>query len=185
MDQDSSLPAGGFTQNIILIGPMGVGKTTIGRLLAKTLKLEFRDSDREIERRTGVDIPLIFELEGEAGFRRREKAMICELSASSGLVLATGGGAVMDPENRRVLADSGTVIYLRADVPHLVERTSRDTRRPLLQTADPEKRIRELLEMRDPMYREIADMVVDTGGKMVKSVVAEIMGKLNALRQAQ
>lgn len=178
MVQESLPPAGGYKRNVILIGPMGVGKTTIGRLLARALKMEFRDSDREIERRTGVGIPLIFELEGEAGFRRREKAMIAELAARPGLVLATGGGAVLDPENRRALSASGTVIYLHAEVPLLVERTARDSRRPLLQTADPEKRIRELLEQRDPLYREIADLVVDTGGKVVKSVVGEIVRRL-------
>lgn len=165
--------------NVVLVGPMGVGKTTIGRQLAKALRMHFKDSDREIEARTGVDIPLIFELEGEEGFRRRESSMVEELMDQGGLVLATGGGAVIDPANRQVMASKGVVIYLSADISQLLERTSKDTKRPLLQTANPEKRIRELVEARHPLYRDVATFMVNTGGRSVKSVIKEILRKLN------
>lgn len=167
------------TSNVVLVGPMGVGKTTIGRQLAKALRMQFKDSDREIEQRTGVDIPLIFEKEGEGGFRRRESQMIEELMWQGSLVLATGGGAVIDPDNRRVMAERGVVIYLCAEVAQLLERTAKDEKRPLLQTADPEKRIRELIEARHPLYSEVASFVVNTGGRSVKSVIKEILNKLN------
>lgn len=164
--------------NVILIGPMGAGKTTIGRHLAKALGFRFADSDKEIERRTGVSIPLIFEIEGEAGFRAREKLVIADLAAEQGIVLATGGGAVLDPENRSLLAAKGFVIYLNATIEQLVERTSRDNKRPLLQTPDPAKRIREILQLRDPLYREVADAVVDTTNRPVRKVVHEIEQRL-------
>ncbi len=164
--------------NVILIGPMGVGKTTIGRQLAKSLKLCFKDSDREIEHHTGADIPLIFELEGEAGFRRREHAMIEELCHKADLLLATGGGAIIDERNRKMLQASGVVIYLCADIAHLIERTSRDAKRPLLQTKNPAQRIAELVKARDPLYREIADFVINTSGSTVKMVIKEILLKL-------
>ena len=165
--------------NIVLVGPMGVGKTTIGRHLAKNLKLRFKDSDREIEKRTGVDIPLIFELEGEVGFRKRESAVIESLCSEGALVLATGGGAVIDETSRRLMRDGGTVIYLCADVSHLLSRTSKDIKRPLLQTENPEQRIKDLLAARDPLYREMADLVVNTGDRSVKSVIKEILQRLN------
>ena len=165
--------------NVVLVGPMGVGKTTIGRQLAKALKMQFKDSDKEIEKRTGVDIPLIFELEGEEGFRRRESLMIEELMDQRGLVLATGGGAVIDPDNRREMSAKGVVVYLCADISYLLERTSRDAKRPLLQTVNPEKRIRELVKVRHPLYSEVASFVINTGGRSVKSVIKEILQKLN------
>ncbi len=168
--------------NIVLVGPMGVGKTTIGRQLAKSLRLKFKDSDREIEKRTGVDIPLIFELEGEEGFRRREAGMIEELSVQRGLVIATGGGAVINPLNRDVLSQNAAVIYLSADIEQLLERTSKDAKRPLLQTENPEQRIRELLMQRDPLYREVANIVVNTGGRSVKAVIKEIVEWLESPR---
>lgn len=164
--------------NVILIGPMGAGKTTIGRHLAKALGFRFADSDKEIERRTGVSIPLIFEIEGEEGFRAREKLVIADLTAEQGIVLATGGGAVLDPENRSLLAAKGFVIYLNATIEQLVERTSRDNKRPLLQTPDPAQRIREILQQRDPLYREVADVVVDTTNRPVRKVVNEIEQRL-------
>ena len=161
-----------------MIGPMGAGKSTIGRRLALALHKDFVDSDKEIERRTGADIPLIFELEGEAGFRAREKAMIADLSQRNNIVLATGGGAVMDENNRRCLSERGFVIYLNTSVDEQLKRTHRDTNRPLLQTANPRQRLEELLELRDPLYRTIADLIVHTDGQYVKRVVQTILRRL-------
>lgn len=163
---------------------MGAGKTTVGRLLAKHLNKEFFDTDHEIERRTGVNIPLIFELEGEAGFRRREAAVIEELTHSDNIVLATGGGAVLLPENRENLKRHGVVIYLRANVNELWMRTRNDKNRPLLQTENPRQKLEQLFEQRDPLYQEVATIVVDTGGQAVGSIVHEIEKRLNQI-QAQ
>ena len=164
--------------NIFLVGPMGAGKSTVGRQLAKTLGMEFEDSDQVIELRTGAGIPLIFEVEGEAGFRRREKAVIDELTRREGIVLATGGGAVLDPENRRHLASRGAVIYLYASVDQLAARTAKDRKRPLLQTEDPRMRLEELMTVRDPLYREVADIIVDTGGRTLQNTEKEILDKI-------
>ncbi|NNG11621.1 MAG: shikimate kinase AroK [Halobacteria archaeon] len=164
--------------NIFLIGPMGAGKSTIGRQLAKQLRLEFHDSDHEIERRTGVDIPLIFELEGEAGFRKRESAIIDELTRLQGIVLATGGGVILDPVNRDHLASRGEVIYLHASVDQQLTRTLRDRNRPLLQTENPRKRLEELMVVREPLYRQTAGRVINTDAKRVRDVVQEILGLL-------
>ena len=161
--------------SFFLVGPMGAGKSTIGRQLARALNLEFVDSDREIEVRTGVDIPLIFELEGEAGFRRRERRAIDLLSARKGIVQATGGGAVLDPDNRKHLAARGKVIYLHTSVDQQLERTAHDRSRPLLQTEDPRARLEELMAVRDPLYREIADWVIETDGCRVRDVVQQII----------
>lgn len=150
--------------NIYLVGMMGAGKTTIGRRLAQRLKKRFVDCDHEIEGRTGVRIPLIFEIEGEAGFRRRESQVLEALSAERGLVLATGGGAVLDPRNRRLLAQTGLVVYLRVPPEELYARTRHDRNRPLLQVDDPLSKLRELHALRDPLYREIADIVMEGGG---------------------
>jgi len=149
--------------NIFLIGPMGAGKSTIGKLLAKTFGRDFVDSDREIERRTGVTIPMIFEYEGEAGFRRREAEMLAQLSARDEIVLATGGGAVILPENRALLRRRGFVAYLKCSIEKQLERTQRDSHRPLLNTADPRQRLEDLFHEREPLYTEIADVTVDTG----------------------
>ena len=157
---------------------MGAGKSTIGRQLSKRLNMAFQDSDHEIEARTGVDIPLIFELEGEAGFRRREQTVIEELTRNPGIVLATGGGAILDPENRRHLSTRGQVIYLHASVNQQLKRTRRDRNRPLLQTADPRARLEELMAIRDPLYREIADIIIETDGKRVRDVVKQIIQQL-------
>lgn len=165
--------------NIFLVGPMGVGKTTIGRVLAEMLSLEFFDSDREIESATGADIPWIFDVEGESGFRLRETRMIEQLSAKKNIVLATGGGAIGAAENREWLKDRGAVVYLRAPISQQVERTSRDKSRPLLQTPNPEQKIRELMEIRDPLYREVADIIVDTNHRSPKTVSQEICRQLN------
>jgi shikimate kinase len=164
--------------SFFLVGPMGAGKSTIGRQLARCLKLKFIDSDREIELRTGVDIPLIFELEGESGFRKRERQVINELTAKPGLMLATGGGAVMDKLNRQYLAARGRVIYLHTSVEQQLQRTARDRNRPLLQTANPKQKLQELMEVRDPLYREIADWVIETDGCRVRDVVQQIVQKI-------
>lgn len=153
---------------------MGAGKTTIGRRLAKNLRKKFVDSDQELERRTGATIALIFDVEGEQGFRERETKIIGELSEMDDIVLATGGGVVLNPQNRHVLANRGFVVYLYATIEHLLERTHRDATRPLLNTEDPETRMRELLEFRDPLYREIADLVIDTGAKNLTDILKQI-----------
>ncbi len=172
-------------QNIFLVGPMGAGKTTIGRYLAKVLGKKFYDSDREIELRTGVTIPVIFDIEGELGFRQRERKIISELTQRSNMVLATGGGAVLDPENRRELAHRGTVIYLYAQPEQLYRRTAHDSNRPLLQAEDPLERLQSLLEVRDPLYREVADIVIKTEERPVKMVASDIMQQLKRHRKIQ
>ena len=159
---------------VFLVGPMGAGKTTIGRQLAQTLKLEFIDSDLVIEERTGADIPWIFDVEGEEGFRERESKAIDELTLRDGIVLATGGGAVLRPENRAAMSSRGTVVYLHASLERQVERTARDKNRPLLQVEDPEARLRELMAQRDPLYREIADHVVETDSLPARNVAQQL-----------
>lgn len=156
------------TRNIYLVGLMGAGKTTVGRQLAKRLGRPFFDSDHEIVERTGVPIPTIFEIEGEEGFRRREVQTIRELTEGSNLVLATGGGVVLKPENRQRLHDTGWVVYLNVPPVLLYERTRHDRNRPLLQVADPLARLEELYRARDPLYREAAHLVVD-GAHLVAS----------------
>lgn len=167
--------------NIFLVGLMGAGKTTIGRILARKLGKRFIDSDHEIEARTGASIPWIFEIEGEASFRRREAEVIRDLTAQDGIVLATGGGAVLNPDNRAYLKQRGRVIYLRANVASIMLRTSHDKNRPLLQTADPRRKLEELTAQREPLYREIADLVIDTGRPNVQSMVQTILAQLAAL----
>lgn len=157
---------------------MGSGKTTIGRILAKRLNKRFVDSDHEIEARTGASIPLIFEIEGEQGFRQREAEIIKELTAQHNIVLATGGGAILNAESRQYLKERGTVIYLRASVNSILQRTSHDKNRPLLQTADPRKRIEELACQREPYYREVADIIVETGRPNVQWLMNAILSEL-------
>ena len=164
--------------NLYLIGMMGAGKTTVGRTLARRLKLSFVDSDQEIEARCGVKIPVIFEIEGEEGFRAREAQAIAELAELEGIVLATGGGVVLAAENRDLLAARGTVVYLRATPEHLYERVRQDRHRPLLATADPLARLRELYTLRDPLYRSIADVVIDTGRQSVQTLARALLEKL-------
>ncbi|MEY3201495.1 MAG: hypothetical protein RIR70_1045 [Pseudomonadota bacterium] len=159
---------------------MGAGKTTVGRQLAKRLGWRFMDADHEIEARAGVPIPTIFEHEGEAGFRKRESAVIEELSHERGVVLATGGGAVMSADNRATLAKSGFVIYLNVPVQVLFERTRRDRNRPLLQVDDPRARIEALHALRDPLYREIADLIIDSGRGSPAGVVATLEQELKS-----
>jgi shikimate kinase len=158
-------------ENIYFVGMMGAGKTTIGRHLARRLKKRFVDCDHEIEARSGVKIPVIFEIEGESGFRRRESQMIEELAQQQGIVLATGGGAVLSAENRAVLSRSGFVVYLSATPSALFERTRHDCNRPLLQVEDPMARIVSLYEQRDPLYQQIADLVIEGNRQSPFSVV--------------
>ena len=163
------------TRNVYLVGLMGAGKTTVGRMLARRLGKTFYDSDQEIEARTGVRIPVIFEIEGENGFRARESQTIAALCAFEDVVLATGGGVVLDPANREQLAAHGFVIYLRGDPQQLWQRTRHDRNRPLLQTEDPLRRLQDLYAQRDPLYREVADLVVDTGRQGVGTLVGRLL----------
>jgi shikimate kinase len=167
--------------NIFLVGPMGAGKSTVGRQLAKALDMEFVDCDREIEQRTGVTIAVIFELEGEEGFRKRETAMIEQLTERDGIVLATGGGVVLDEVNRSRLRARGFAIYLNAPIDLLLERTARDKQRPLLQTDDPKAKLISLAAEREPLYQQVADMVVKTDRRTARHVVKEIVRRLGQL----
>lgn len=164
--------------NLFLVGLMGAGKTTIGRQLARRLKRPFYDSDHEVEQRCGVEIAVIFDIEGEAGFRMRESQVVAELSALDGIVLATGGGAVLDPENRRRLAARGIVVYLHALPADLYQRLRDDRRRPLLATPDPRFKLEQLYAQRDPLYREVADCVVDTGRQSASMLGRELLERL-------
>lgn len=158
---------------------MGAGKTTIGRHIAKLHGYDFFDSDREIEKRTGASIPLIFELEGEDGFRKREQDVITDLCKNNHMVLATGGGAVLKKENQQVLKSSGTIVYLCAGIDDLLERTSRDKNRPLLQTNDPRAKLQSILNDREPIYRELADIILETHKMTVHAAVKKLEKALN------
>ena len=163
---------------LFLVGMMGAGKTTVGKRLARRLGWSFVDADRELESRLGVPVQTIFELEGEPGFRRREAALIDELTQRAQVVFATGGGAVLDAGNRALLHERGRVVYLRASVGDLWHRLRRDTVRPLLKTADPRARIEELVGQRDPLYREVAHLTIDTGRQPIEQVVDAILERL-------
>jgi len=164
--------------SLILVGMMGAGKSTVGRLLARRLKRSFYDSDVDIERRCGVRIPVIFDIEGEAGFRAREIQVIAELCALDNAVIATGGGAVLAEENRRAIAARGTVIYLHARPAHLWQRVRHDRNRPLLAAPEPQKKLEELYAQRDPLYREVADLVVDTGKQSAQTLAKDLLARL-------
>ena len=165
-------------KNLFLVGPMGAGKSAVGRQLARMLHMHFVDSDDEIEERTGVDIPFIFEKEGEEGFRRREAKVIDEISMKDGIVLATGGGAVVEPSSRSQLGARGLVVYLYTSVDQQMERTRKGRERPMLENGDRLQVLQELMDIRDPMYREIADLVVETDGRRVQVVAREIVDSL-------
>lgn len=165
-------------RNIFLVGPMGAGKSTIGRHLADELHLEFYDSDQEIEKRTGADIAWIFDLEGEDGFRAREETVINDLTDKQGIVLATGGGSVVNKTVRNRLSARGIVVYLQTTIDKQVARTQRDKRRPLLQNEDPEKVLRDLADTRNPLYEEVADYVVDTDDQSARAVANQIIAKI-------
>jgi shikimate kinase len=167
------------TNNIFFVGLMGAGKTTIGKLLAKHLGKVFYDTDHEIEKRTGVKISTIFELEGEAGFRKRETAIIQELSQLSHIVMATGGGAILAQENRQVLKANGRVIYLRANVNELWHRMRNDKHRPLLQNVDIRAKLEQLYAERNPLYTETAELIFDTGNQPVANILNQIEKSLN------
>lgn len=166
-------------ENIFLVGLMGAGKSTVGRLLARRLSKRFVDTDHEIEKRNGVTIPVIFEIEGEDGFRRREQEVLADLAQEQGLVLSTGGGIVLRPENREALRNHGFVVYLNARPELLAERTKHDRSRPLLNVEDPLARLRQLHAVRDPLYREVAHAIVETGRgapqQVVQAILAEMM----------
>ena len=167
--------------NIALVGLMGAGKTTIGRLLARAFGRQFVDSDHEIEARTGVKVPVIFEIEGEQGFREREAQIIAELTQRDGIVIATGGGAVLNPDSRRALHGTGVVIYLHAQPADLWQRTRHDQNRPLLRAANPQARLTELYVLRDPLYRETAHVVVETGRQSPRLLAGNIEAQLRSL----
>ncbi len=169
--------------NIFLVGLMGAGKSTVGRQLAKALGRDFYDSDKEIEKRTGVSISWIFEMEGEVGFRNREQKVIDDLTKLKDIVLATGGGAILSEDNRRCLRSRGQVIYLSTSVEQLFRRTVKDKTRPLLQEDDPKKQITELLALREPLYRDVADIELRTGDQSIQHVVSGLIKKLEDLGQ--
>jgi len=162
-------------QNYFLVGPMGSGKSTVGKQLAHALHYEFFDSDKEIEASTGVSISLIFELEEETGFRKREHNMIADLCSRKHIVMATGGGSILDTENRKVLMENGFVIYLEASTHQILKRTRRDSSRPLLQTENPEARLNELMATRAPLYESIADLVINTDSHTVPEVAQQVL----------
>jgi shikimate kinase len=169
--------------NLILVGMMGSGKTTIGRTLAKHLGKTFVDSDEEIQHRTGVTIPHIFDVEGEAGFRLRETAAIRELVVRDNMVLATGGGAILAEQNRIMLSENGIVVYLKTNVHDLWQRTRHDRNRPLLQTADPRAKLAELFDQRDPLYQQAADIVVQSGKQSVQALMLHLVDEIDAFRK--
>jgi len=165
--------------NVYLVGMMGAGKTTLGKALAHKMGQEFLDTDRLLVERTGVPVATIFEIEGEPGFRRRESMVLGELARQEGFVVATGGGIVLSEDNRRVMRESGTVVYLRARLENLWERMRHDTTRPLLATADPRATLEALLQEREPLYREAAHVVVDTGSQSSSTLVNRVLAALH------
>jgi shikimate kinase len=167
-------------ENVFLVGPMGSGKSAVGRQLARRLNLQFVDADTELESRTGVDIAYIFEREGEAGFRIREREVLDELSLRHRIVLATGGGAVLDPDTRARLRQRGRVVYLRASIDQQLSRTRHGTHRPLLRNEDPRGTLERLMAVRAPLYEEVADIATNTDGRKVSSVVEDILRQMHA-----
>ncbi len=168
-------------KNVFLVGPMGAGKTTVGRLLGELLRQDFFDSDAEIEKATGADIPWIFDVEGEVGFRKRERKMIDFLTSKENIVLATGGGSVTAEESRRMLRERGDVVYLRASIDQQIRRMSGDNSRPLLQVEDRETKIRQLFAIRDPLYKEVSDISIETNGRNARFIAKEIHRQLKKI----
>lgn len=168
---------------VFLVGMMGAGKTTIGRHLARALRREFLDLDHELEARCGVRVALIFDIEGEEGFRKRETIALDECSRRSNIVLATGGGAILAPENRQMLRERGLVVYLKAGADELYRRVERDRNRPLLQTADPRERLRSLLEQREPLYESVADVTFETGTMSITQAVRTLVSMLQHYKE--
>lgn len=166
--------AGRCKPNVFLVGPMGVGKTTVGKLLSEELGLEFVDVDREVELRAGADIPWIFDVEGEPGFRIRETRALEEIAVRSGQLIATGGGVVLSPSNREIIKQ-GFCVYLKAELAQLVARIGKDKKRPLLQQNDPREVLKSIMEVRDPLYREVATCIVHTDARPMRQVVREIV----------
>jgi shikimate kinase len=166
--------------NIFLVGMMGAGKTTLGRALARRLRREFADMDQVLVARTGVPVATIFDIEGEDGFRRRESCVLAELATREDLVVATGGGVVLSPSNREVMREHGTVVYLRARLESLWDRTRHDASRPLLKTPNPRATLADLLVAREPLYREVAHVTVDTGSQSASSLVGRVVAALRA-----
>jgi shikimate kinase len=175
------LPTKALSSNIFLVGPMGVGKTTIGRQLASRLNLTFKDSDREIEEQTGASISLIFEIEGEPGFRKREQAMIAKLTAQENIILSTGGGAVLDERNRTHLKNRGCVIYLQASVAELLNRTAYSRNRPLLLANNPSIQLEKIMNERHSLYEEVADVTINTDKHPIRQVVKLVLKQLQTL----
>ena len=169
-------------EKIIFIGPMGAGKTTIGKQVASHFGCDFYDSDRVIEERTGVSIPLIFELEGEEGFRRRETEVLADLCEKKNIVIATGGGAILREENRKILQNNSLVIFLDASLEQLFERTCKDRNRPLLQTKDPKEKLKQLLDQRLAIYRQMADIIITTDNQSIYHTVSHILNQIDAYR---
>ncbi len=171
--------------NIYLVGPMGAGKTTIGRRIAELKGMHFVDSDHEVEKRTGVDISFIFDMEGEEGFRKRERAMIAELSEQPNTVMATGGGAILDSDTRDLLSARGVVVYLETSLEQQLARTRNATNRPILEGSDDvEATLTKLMAERDPLYRQIADIVIATGDQQARRLAREIVEQLEAIGSA-
>ncbi|MFZ5523187.1 MAG: shikimate kinase [Pseudomonadota bacterium] len=170
--------------NLILVGMMGSGKTTMGRTLARHLDKDFVDCDEEIQKRTGVNIPYIFDIEGEPGFRLRESAVLSDLVKRNDMVLATGGGAVLAEQNRALLKQSGIVVYLKASVHDLWHRTRQDRNRPLLQTGDPYEKLMELYQHRDPLYRQVADIVIQSGKQSVHNLMLHLVDEIETFKNA-
>lgn len=170
--------------NVVLVGMMGAGKSTMGRILAKHTHKSFIDSDLEIQNRTGVTIPHIFDVEGEVGFRQREAAVIEDILKGGNIVLATGGGAVLQETSRRLLQSNGIIVYLEANINELWQRTRHDKNRPLLQTDNPQARLAELFEQRDPIYHEVADIVIHTGKQSVHSLMLQLVDKIEVFKNA-
>ncbi len=171
--------------NLILVGMMGSGKTTVGRALARHFGKTFVDCDEEIQKRTGVTIPHIFDVEGETGFRQRETAVIDDLIGRNDTVIATGGGAVLAEQNRKLLQQNGIVIYLKAGIHDLWQRTRHDRSRPLLQTADPHAKLTELFQQRDPLYRQVADILIQSGKQSAQTLVLHLADEIEAFRKSR